>query len=92
VSAKFHSHHLHQHGEHHGHSHEHGHSGPEHLDGHTPQSIIDTVAHIGGMSKPTLKNAFNSTGLLGNISVEQVFSHEKEGTEFAFVLASGVRI
>jgi hypothetical protein len=95
VSAKFHDHAHSKHGHGHGHGpshgHEHQHRGPEHLDGHTPQSIIDTVPHIGGLSKERLEEAFNSTGLLEDVVAKEAFREDKDGMEFTFVIASGKR-
>ena len=88
VSRKFHnhSHPKHEHG------HDHSHSHAEHLDGHTKQSVIDTVPHIGGLSIERLEQAFNSTGLLENVIAKKAFPTTKEGTDFDFVLASGRRM
>lgn len=89
VSNKFHSAHHGTHMEGHSHGQNHGHS--EHLDGHTKQSVIDTVPHIGGLSKEGLEDALNSTGLLEDVVAEEAFTHEKEGTSFKFVLVRGKR-
>ena len=99
VSGKFHSHghpshghpsHGHNYG--HSHAHEHNHSHAEHWEGHTKQSLIDTVPHIGGLSIERLEKAFTSTGLLENVVVKNVFPAMKEGTDFDFLLATGRRI
>jgi hypothetical protein len=90
VSGKFHSHghpsHAHNHG------HEHNHSHAEHWEGHTKQSLIETVPHIGGLSIERLEKAFTSTRLLENVIVKNAFSAMKEGTDFDFVLATGRRM
>lgn len=82
-------HHSHEHG---GHGHDHGH-GHEHRepDGHTKQSVKETIPHLGGMAKELLESTFQATGLLENVSAKQAFTGIKDGTEFAFVLASGTR-
>lgn len=102
MSRQFHNHghpkQVHGEGQHnHGHAkyvhdndHNHGHT--EHLEGHTKQSIIDTVPHIGGLSVERLEEAFNSNGLLDQVVAKEAFSAMKEGTEFSFVLARGRRM
>ena len=96
VSHTFHNHghkddhgHGHGHGQGHGHGHAYGHEHVGHLEGPAKQSVIDTVAHIGGLSIGTLESAFKSTGLLEEVKAKTAFSGMKEKTEFSFVLASG---
>lgn len=79
----------HGHGHGHEHGHKHGHDGE--VDGHTKQSIQETIPHIGGMGRELMEETFRATGLLENVSAKQVFTSMKDGTEFAFVLASGRR-
>ena len=75
----------------HGHGHGHSHEHAEHLKGPAKQSVIDTVAHIGGLSVQTLESAFTSTGLLEEVKAKKAFSGMKDGTEFSFIFASGTR-
>jgi hypothetical protein len=95
VSATFHNHrqpreghgHERSHGHHHGHIHDHEHRGGDQTT--TSENVLHTVAHIGGLSVQTLESAFESTGLLDQVTAMKVFSEMKDGTEFSFVLASG---
>jgi hypothetical protein len=88
VSVTFHNHGEPKEGPGHGHGHGHGHG---ELDGHTKQSIEETIPHIGGMAKELMEATFKATGLLENVSAKPAFTSMKDGTEFSFVLASGTR-
>lgn len=100
VSDTFHNHgepkegHGHEHGHGHAHTpaHAHGHGhGNEEKDGHTKQSVKETIPHIGGMGRELMEETFRATGLLENVSAKPAFTSLKDGTEFTFVLACGTR-
>jgi hypothetical protein len=89
VSAKFH-HPGHQNHESHGHYHDHNHADVA-TNGHTAQSVKDTVPHVEGVSAETLEGIFDSTGLLEDIWTKEAFKAEKLGTEYSFIMAGGKR-
>jgi SAM-dependent methyltransferase len=88
VSAQFHGKHSHDHG-HHGDSVLHD---GRHISKQEHEHVIAGVAHLGGFSLERIQDAFKSTGLLGDISAKQAFTMEKDGIDFAFLIASVKRI
>jgi SAM-dependent methyltransferase len=94
VSSRFHGKHGHGHGHGHGDGHqEHSvlHDGRQ-LSKEEHDSVISGVAHLGGFSLERIQCAFKATGLLGDISAKQAFTMEKDGIDFAFLVASGKRV
>lgn len=97
VSRTFHDHkeevggesgHSHGHGHHHHHG---GHSHGGNQGDNIPSNVKEAVPHIGGMAIEVLENAFNATGILKEVSAKPVLTFVKDGTEYTFALAQGMR-
>ena len=91
VSSQFHGTHSHDHGHHGRHDDSVLHDGRQ-ISRQEHEHVIAGVAHLGGFSLERIQHAFKSTGLLGDISAKQAFTMEKDGIDFAFLIASGKRI